>query len=160
MAYSKSDAVACPRGTAQPHFTTIHKPLEPFEFREPYQIRRVQSSGDNWAIRRRMSRLCRFVVRIPNEKSLLPIGLIANKFGQRMHAFSQAGGAREIRTRGTASHSTSARRSPSPPKMPLQMPSRVATRWRFLKSKKPPQRAAFRFNADLSASYFGCGDRI
>jgi len=32
-----------------------------------------------------------------------------------------------------------------PTKMPPQMPSRVATRWRFLKSKKPPQRAAFRF---------------
>jgi hypothetical protein len=38
--------------------------------------------------------LCRYVVRSPNEKSLLPIGLIASKFGQRMHAFSQAGGGR------------------------------------------------------------------
>jgi hypothetical protein len=60
MTNSKSDAVACPRGAAEPHFTTIYKPLETFEFREPYRIRRVQSSGDKWAIRRRMSRLCRF----------------------------------------------------------------------------------------------------
>jgi hypothetical protein len=89
---SKSDAVACPRGVEEPHFTTIHKPLETFEFREPYRIRRVQSSGDKWAIRRRMSRLCRFEVRSSNEKSLLPLGLIANKFGQRIHGFSQAGG--------------------------------------------------------------------
>jgi hypothetical protein len=43
---SKSDVVACPRGVEEPHFTTIHKPLETFEFREPYRIRRVQSSGD------------------------------------------------------------------------------------------------------------------
>jgi hypothetical protein len=52
-------------------------------------------------------------------------------------------------------------RGAHPPRpIPPQMPSRVATRWRFLKSKKPPPRAAFRFNADLSAPYFGCGDRI
>jgi hypothetical protein len=48
MANSKSDADACPRGAAEPHFTTIHKSLETFEFREPYRIRRVQSSGDKW----------------------------------------------------------------------------------------------------------------
>jgi hypothetical protein len=36
----------------------------------------------------------------------------------------------------------------------------VATRWRFLKSKKPPRRAAFRINTDKSVSCLGCGDRI
>jgi hypothetical protein len=37
MTNSKSDAVASPRGAAEPHFTTIRKPLGTFEFREPYQ---------------------------------------------------------------------------------------------------------------------------
>src|ERR1700682_2636630 len=39
MTNSRSDPVACPRGTAEPHFTTMRKPLGTFEFREPYQIR-------------------------------------------------------------------------------------------------------------------------
>jgi hypothetical protein len=46
MANSKSDALACLRGAAEPHFVRIHKPLETFEFREPYRIRRVQNFGE------------------------------------------------------------------------------------------------------------------
>ena len=138
----KSDAVACPRGAAEPHFTAIHKPLETFEFREPYRIRKVQSPGDKWAIRRRISRLCRFEVRSSNEKSLLLLGLIANKFGQRIHGFSQAGGARAIRTRGTDFPSPAGALSPTTPN------HRVATRWRFLEIKRPPRRAAFQTNTD------------
>jgi hypothetical protein len=103
MANSKSDALPCPRGATEPHFVKIHKPLETFEFREPYRSRSIQSSGEIWAIRRRIGRLCRFEVRSPNEKSLLPQGLIANKFGQRIHAFSRAGGESGIRTHGTDS---------------------------------------------------------
>ena len=41
-----------------------------------------------------MSRLCQLEVGSSNEKSLLPLGLIANKFGQRIHGSSQAGGGR------------------------------------------------------------------
>jgi hypothetical protein len=51
-------------------------------------------------------------IRSPNEKSLLLLGLIANKYGQRMHVFSQAGGGRRIRTGGT-------------------LVRRVVTQWRF-----------------------------
>jgi hypothetical protein len=29
---STSDAIACPRGATEPHFTAIHKPLETYEF--------------------------------------------------------------------------------------------------------------------------------
>jgi hypothetical protein len=36
----------------------------------------------------------------------------------------------------------------------------VATRWRFLKSKKPLRRAAFQYNADLSASCLVAGARF
>jgi hypothetical protein len=101
MANSKSDALACPKGAAEPRFVNIHKPLETFEFREPYRIRRVQSFGEKWAFRRRMSRLCRLEVRSSNEKSLLLLGLIANKFAQRIQGCGQAGGAGGIRTGGT-----------------------------------------------------------
>jgi hypothetical protein len=95
MANSKSDALACPKGAAEPRFVKIHKPLETFEFREPYRLRRVQSFGEKWAFRRRMSRPCRLEVRSSNEKSLLPLGPIANKFAQRINGFGQAGGGRE-----------------------------------------------------------------
>jgi hypothetical protein len=47
MANSKPDALACPRGFAEPHFIGIHKHLETLEFREPYRIRGVQRSGEN-----------------------------------------------------------------------------------------------------------------
>jgi hypothetical protein len=63
---SKSDTLACSRGAAEPHFIKIYKPLETFEFREPYRIRRVQSSGEKWVIRRRLGRLCRLEVRMRN----------------------------------------------------------------------------------------------
>ena len=79
MANSKPDALACSSGAAKPHFIKIYKPLETFEFREPYQISKVQSSGEKGAIRRRMCRLCRLEVRNSNKKSLLLLGLIANK---------------------------------------------------------------------------------
>jgi hypothetical protein len=46
MAILKSDALACPRGAAEPHFVRIHKPLEKLKFREPYRIGGVQSSGE------------------------------------------------------------------------------------------------------------------
>jgi hypothetical protein len=35
MAISKEDALACPRGSAELHFISIHKQLETLEFREP-----------------------------------------------------------------------------------------------------------------------------
>jgi hypothetical protein len=143
MTNSKSGAVACPRGAAEPHFTRIHKPLEPFEFREPYRIRRVQSSRDNWGIRRRISRLCRLDVRRSNEISLQPLGLIANKFAQRIYGFGHCGGARGIRTCGTAPTRIERRcgriaRDFPVIRLPSQMPSKpnlacVATQWRFLK---------------------------
>jgi hypothetical protein len=47
MATSKADALAYLRGFAEPGFIRIHKPLETLEFREPYRIRGVQSSGEN-----------------------------------------------------------------------------------------------------------------
>jgi hypothetical protein len=61
-------------GAAEPHFVNIHRPLETFEFREPYRIHRVQSFGEKWAFRRRMSRLRRLEVRSSNEQSLLLLG--------------------------------------------------------------------------------------
>jgi hypothetical protein len=47
MTISKADALACPRGFAEPGFIRILKLLETLEFREPYRIRGVQSSGEN-----------------------------------------------------------------------------------------------------------------
>jgi hypothetical protein len=47
-----SDALACPRGVAEPLFVDIHRPFETLEFREPYRIRGVQSFRDKWAFRR------------------------------------------------------------------------------------------------------------
>jgi hypothetical protein len=41
-----------------------------------------------------MRRLCRLEVRSSNEKSLLLLGSIADKFEQRIHGFGQAGGGR------------------------------------------------------------------
>jgi hypothetical protein len=49
MVISKADALACPRGFAEPHFIRINKLLETLEFREPYRIRGVQSLRDKWA---------------------------------------------------------------------------------------------------------------
>jgi hypothetical protein len=48
-----------------------------------------------------MSRFCRLGARSAHEKSLLLLGLISDKFAQRMHGFGQAGGARGIRTHDT-----------------------------------------------------------
>jgi hypothetical protein len=42
----ESDALACPRRAAEPHFVEIYMPFETLEFREPYRNRRVQSFGD------------------------------------------------------------------------------------------------------------------
>ena len=71
MANSKSDSLARSRRIAEPHPARIHKPLETFEFREPYQICRVRSFGEKRAFWRRMSQFCRIEVRGPNWKSLL-----------------------------------------------------------------------------------------
>jgi hypothetical protein len=49
MAKLESDALACPRGAADPLFVEIHRPFETLEFRKPYRIRVVQSFGDKWA---------------------------------------------------------------------------------------------------------------
>jgi len=43
-----------------------------------------------------MSRLCRLEVRSSNEKSLLPLCLIANKFAQRIHGFGQLAEGEEL----------------------------------------------------------------
>jgi hypothetical protein len=75
MANWKSDALACPRGAAEPLFMGIHKPFETLEFREPYRIRGVQSFGDKWAFRRITSAPCREGVRSSNEKIAAAIGL-------------------------------------------------------------------------------------
>ena len=88
-------------GVPKPLFVEFHKLLETFEFREPYQIFRVQSFGEEWAIRRKMSRLCRLGVRSPAEKSVLLLGLTANKSARRTHGFGQDGGESGIRTHGT-----------------------------------------------------------
>jgi hypothetical protein len=114
----ESDALDRPRGAAEPLFAEIQKSFETLEFREPYRICGVQSFGEKWAFRRIMSAPCRVGVQSSNEKSLLLLGLIANEFARRTHGLGRSGGAREIRTRGTASHSTSARRPPFPPKIP------------------------------------------
>jgi hypothetical protein len=63
MANSKSDSLARSRRIAEPHPARIHKPLETFEFREPYQICRVRSFGEKRAFWRRMSQFCRIEVR-------------------------------------------------------------------------------------------------
>jgi hypothetical protein len=101
MANWKSDALACPRVSAEPLFVELHKALETFEFREPYRIGGVQSFGEKRATRRIISRLCRPGVRSSNEKSPLLLGLIANEFTRRIHGFGQAGGPSGIRTCGT-----------------------------------------------------------
>jgi hypothetical protein len=75
MANWKSDAIACPRGAAEPLFVGIPKPFETLKFREPYRIRGVQSFGDKWAFRRITSAPCREGVRSSNEKSLPLLGL-------------------------------------------------------------------------------------
>jgi hypothetical protein len=79
MASLKSDALACPRGTSERHFIRIHKPLETFEFRKPYRIGRVQSSGEKWTNRRRMSRLCRLKVWSFQMKRAAVIGLLCQQ---------------------------------------------------------------------------------
>ncbi len=80
-----------PQNRSSLKFTSSSKT---FEFREPYRIFGVQSSGEKWAIRRIMRRLCRSGVRSSDEKSLLLEGLIANKFTRRINGFGQAGGGR------------------------------------------------------------------
>jgi hypothetical protein len=94
MAISKADALACPREFAEPHFIRIDKPLETREFREPYRIRAVLSSGENCAIRRRMGGLCRLEVRDSNQKSRPILGLVANILAQRTGGRGEAGGGR------------------------------------------------------------------
>jgi hypothetical protein len=76
-------------------------PSKILEFREPYRICGVQSFGEKWAFRRKMSRLCRLEVRSSNQKSLLLLGLFANKLARRIHGFGQAGGGKGIRTHDT-----------------------------------------------------------
>ena len=94
MAISKSDALACPRGVAEPLFIRIHKRLETLEFRESYRTRRVQSSGEKRAIWRKMGGPCRVEVRNPNQKSLLKLGLISNILARRIEGCGEAGGGR------------------------------------------------------------------
>ena len=48
-----------------------------------------------------MRRLCRLEVRSPTEKSVLLLGLTANKSARRIHGIGQAGGESGIRTHGT-----------------------------------------------------------
>jgi len=88
-----SDALACPRGVAEPPFE-IHKAFETLEFPEPYRICGVQRFGEKWAFRRIMGAPCRVGVRSSNEKSLPLLGLIAHKLTQRIHGFGQGGGGR------------------------------------------------------------------
>jgi hypothetical protein len=90
----ESDALAYPRGAAEPRFVEIRKSFETLEFRKPYRICGVQSFGEKWAFRRIMSGLCRLGVRSSNEKSLRLLGLIANKFTRRIRGFDQGGGGR------------------------------------------------------------------
>src|SRR5260370_26748593 len=75
MAKLESDALACPRGAAEPLFVEIHRPFETLEFREPYRIPGVQSFGDKWAFRRIISEPCQEAVRSSNETSLPLLGL-------------------------------------------------------------------------------------
>jgi hypothetical protein len=95
MANWKSDALACSRGAAEPVSVEIHKSFEALKFRKPYRICGVQRFGEKWAFWRIMNRLCRLGVPSAHEKSLLLLGLIADKFAQRIHGFGQAGGGRE-----------------------------------------------------------------
>ena len=64
----------CSRGVAKTPCMRIHKRLEILEFREPYGICKVQSSGEKWAIWRRRGGFCRLEVRSSNQKSLLNWG--------------------------------------------------------------------------------------
>jgi hypothetical protein len=127
MANSKPDALACPRGFAEPHFIGIHKQLETLEFREPYRIRGVQSSGENWAIRRRMVGLCRLEIRNSNRKSLLILGLIANILAQRTGGCSEAGGGRGT---GIEPSPLIPEQSRGPRRTRLQKRGAVGTLWR------------------------------
>jgi len=111
----ESDALACPRGAAEPLFVEIHRPFETLEFREPYRIRRVRSFGDKWAFRRIMSAPCQEGVRSSTEKSLPLLGLIAHKLTRRICGFGQGGGASKIRTRGTVRRVLSLQRLPHRP---------------------------------------------
>jgi hypothetical protein len=169
MAVLKADALACPRGFAEPHFIRAHKPLETLEFREPYRIRRVQSSGENRAIRRRTGGPCRLEVRNPNQKSLPVLGSIANTFAQRTGGCGEAGGAREIRTVGAIYLCLSARpdhnrvitSQPTRPVLRCDFPSAASTtlpRTTFqvlIRTAKNP-RKRFVFKGLMT----GCGDRI
>ena len=129
MANWKSDALACPRVSAEPLFVELHKALETFEFREPYRIGGVQSFGEKRATRRIISGLCRPGVRSSNEKSPLLLGLIANEFTRRIHGFGQAGGAKGIRTAGTICPCLNEPDVSVPftdyPKRALQFPNRI-----------------------------------
>ena len=114
-----------------------------------------------------MSQLCRSGVRSSNEKSLLLLGLTANKFTRRIHGFGQAGGARGIRTCGMGlgrMHSLrGARQSPAFFEGPVIQPIRkkksfrVATQWRFSEIKKPPRWGGFLISTDKSAPYLVAG---
>ena len=68
-------------------FVKMHKPFGTLEIREPYRTRRVQSSGEKEAIRRRTNQCCRLEVRSPIQKSLLLLGSIAPN-GRREYTVS------------------------------------------------------------------------
>ena len=169
MANWKSDALACPRGAAEAVFVEKHKSFETFEFREPYQICGVQSFGEKRDFRRKMTRLCRFGVRSLNEESLLLLGLIADKIARRIHLFGKAGGAREIRTRGTVKSRSCPMFAglPLPTALYQVVPGQmvglaplVATRWRFFNAEKAAPKGGFRIKADKSASYWVAGQDL
>jgi hypothetical protein len=99
---TKSDALACPRETAEPLSAEVHKLFETLEFRKPYRICGVQSFGEKWAFRRLTGPGLSIWSPELNEKSLLLLGLTANKCPRRIHSFGQAGGGKGIRTHDTA----------------------------------------------------------
>jgi len=103
--------LAHPREAIETLSIDSHKVLETFEFREPYGSSGVQRFGEKRAFRRIISRLCRSRLRRTTKKSLQILGLFANKFTRRTHGFSEAGGARGIRTVGAIYLCLSAPRS-------------------------------------------------
>ena len=123
-----SDALARPRGVAEPIFVTVCRLFERLEFRVPYRIRGVQSFGDKWAFRRISNAPRREGVRSSNEKLVPLLGLIAPSNCAENMRPGQGGGAREIRTHHTELASTArfTRRSS------IQTPEPVAARlsWR------------------------------
>jgi hypothetical protein len=92
------------------------------------------------------------------------LGSIANILVQRTGGCGEAGGAREIRTRGMVPENIfvcAAPRSPAIFQGSSQMPSHEnisrGDSVAILDKKKPPRRTAFQINADLSALYLVAG---